>query len=439
MRKRYPSLAGPLALFAIIIFIAGCRKDDRLLPLPEITENGIMGGKDTITVGDKLVLHPRLNNRHNTTYQWQVNGQQTGADSTFSFTTDSAGEYTVKYTALNPTGQSSMEYRILVLGKYEGGILLVNEGWFGHEDGNVNFYRYGRDTIEKMVYHKENPGKKLGTTTQSGAVFNGRLYLVSKQGPFVVADAKSLKETGRIAKLPADGRAFLGVSSTAGLVSTANGLYRLTLSPLAIGAKVSGISGETGTMRKEGSYIFVMTQSDGALVLRQSDYSIVKKIPGMKQGLAKTADGSIWMGGGNALVKVNPATLATTKVTLPFTLGDNWFAWNEGTITASTKGTAVFIAKTMPWGAAGNEIYRYVPGNSASLNAPIAKLPAGKEFYGAGVRYDPTKGKLVVTAVQSGYGQNYKYNSLYIYSVTGTLEKTVSYEHFYFPALPLFN
>lgn len=325
-------------------------------------------------------------------------------------------------------------------GKYENGILLVNEGWFGHEEGSVNFYRYGRDTIEQMVYRKENPGKELGTTTQFGAVYNGKLYLVSKQGPLVVTDSKTLIETGRIASLPADGRAFVGLSSTLGLISTADGIYRLHLSPLSVGTKLTGISGEVGVMKKHGNHIYLLSQSEGLVILNQSDFSIAKKIPGINQGLSTTPDGHVWVAGGASLVRINSTSLDTTKVTLPFTLGNPWFAWNVGTVTTSSTENAVFIGRTNSWGAGGNRIYKYVVGNSASLQNPFATLPANKEFYGAGIGYRSTGNEVVVTAVQSGYGDNYAINHLYFYdAANATLKKTVNYGHFYFPALLIFN
>ncbi|MBO9564363.1 MAG: DUF5074 domain-containing protein [Niastella sp.] len=430
---------GLLLLLTITVFMA-CNKEAYRQPEPLITDNGLTDGKGTLTVGQTLLLYPRLNDRNTTTYQWLVNNVQKGTDSVYSFHTDSAGMYTIKFTATNTTGQISTQYQILVLGKYENGIILVNEGWFGHDNGNVNFYRYGEDTIEQMVYHKENPGKGLGVTTQYGAVWNGNLYLVSKQGPFVVTDAQSLVETGRIASLPANGRAFLGLDNNNGLISTASGIYPINLSTLTLGTKLTSVTGETGGMRKEGSYIFVINQSQGLIILNASDYSVVKKIAGMNQGLSKTPDGSLWVAGGSSLVKINTTTLDTNKITLPFTLGNPWVAWNVGTVTTSSTENAVFIGRTNSWGAGGNQLYKYVVGNSASLSAPFATIPAGKEFYGAGVGYNAGNNELVVTAVQSGYGQNYQYNSLYFYdAANATLKKTISYQYFYFPALMIFN
>ncbi|MDH7460205.1 DUF5074 domain-containing protein [Chitinophagaceae bacterium 26-R-25] len=430
-----------LPLSLMMFSIVACNKNnDYKQPLPQIVDNSIKDGKDTITIGGSLLLYPKLNNRTTTSYSWTVNGTQAGTDSTLSFKPDAAGKYLINFTASNTTGQASANYQIYVLGKYENGILIVNEGWFGHENGGVNFYRYGSDTIEQNVYAKENPGKQLGTTTEFGAVFNGRLYLVSKQGPFVVTDSKSLVEVGRIESLPANGRAFLGVDSTTGLITTQSGIYPLNLQTLAIGTKLSSVSGQVGNIIAQGNYIFALTQTDGVVVLNKSDYSVAKKIAGLTEGFTTSSDGSVWVAGGTSLVKINPSTLDTTKVTLPFSAANTWGAWTSGSLTFSATENAIFIAKEKSWGSNGTSIYKYVIGNVASLQNPFATLPTGKELYGCATRYNPLSNHVVVTAVQSGYGQNYKYNSLYFYNAsTGNLDKTVSYENFYFPSLMLFN
>ncbi|MBL7735351.1 MAG: DUF5074 domain-containing protein [Chitinophagaceae bacterium] len=438
MLKRF-FLSGNAFVFLIAItLLIGCRKGGGLA-YPAITDAGMPGGKDSIWVGDNLSIHPAIYERENVSYRWFVNGNISGTDSVLVFSPKEPGTYKIDFKSINAVGDDNFTYEVFVWGKYQHGIFLVNEGWLGTDNGSVNFYRYGRDTIEQMVYKKENPGKELGASTQSGVVFNGKLYLVSKQGPLVVTDAQTLKETGRITTLPADGRAFVGIDNNNGLISTADGIYKLNLSSLIVGNKVNGVNGETGSLKKEGNYIFAISQADGLVAFDQNSFDIKLTIPGMTQGLAKTADGKLWVAGGDLLYSINPATLDTVSITLPFSLGDPWFAWNEGTLTASTKENAVYIGKTEPWGAGGTEIYKYIPANPSSLSAPIATLPENQEFYGAGIRYNPTNDELVVTAVQSGWGQNYKYNSLYFYSPGGTLKKTVKYEYLYFPALPIFN
>ena len=83
---------------------------------------------------------------------------------------------------------------------------------------------------------------------------------------------------------------------------------------------------------------------------------------------------------------------------------------------------------------------RYVVGDSASLQSPFINLPTGQEFYGSTPRYDASTNELVATGVQSGFGDNFSFNSLYFFDAgTGTLKKTIKYQNFYFPALVVFN
>src|SRR5690606_29476074 len=101
-------------------------------------------------------------------------------------------------------------------GKYESGFFLVHEGWFGHGTGSLSFYDYHTGTLTDSIFQKENPDKgfePVSSTVQYGTAFHGNLYIVSKVGgPVVVADAKTLKEVGRIPAKPGnDWRAFMGI------------------------------------------------------------------------------------------------------------------------------------------------------------------------------------------------------------------------------------
>ncbi len=91
--------------------------------------------------------------------------------------------------------------------------------------------------LSKWFTTKKIPAKTSARPLNTAPVHNGKLYLVSKQGPLVVTDAKSLVETGRITTMPANGRAFMGLDNTNGLISTSDGIYPLNLSTLAVGAK----------------------------------------------------------------------------------------------------------------------------------------------------------------------------------------------------------
>ena len=157
-------------------------------------------------------------------------------------------------------------------------------------------------------------------------------------------------------------------------------------------------------------------------------------------GFTRTPDGTVWAARNNMLFAINANNLKMDTVTVPFPVYGAWGAWNAGMLSASTIENAVFIGKTNAWGAGGREVYKYAVGNPNSLNAPFVTIPAGREMYGAGVRYNPGNNTIVVTDVKSGYGDNYKDNTLYIYDASsGSLKKSVNFMGFFFPAMPLFN
>lgn len=429
-----------LAAAALLTFSA-CKKDNVAeVIVPGITNPGLKDGKDTIAVGESRVLSPQLANTVNPSFLWLVNGEVASTDSIFTFTPTATGDYTISYKISSGNSLNSYFYRIKVIDKYDNGFFIVNEGWFGHGPGDVNFYRYGADTVHQNIFQRENPGKTLGTTTDYGAIYNNKIYLISKQGPMVVADAHSMKETGRIAQLPADGRAFCGIDNNTGLISTQNGIYPLNLQTLTVGSKIAGVDGQAGSMLKAGNYVFVMSQSAGIVVLNATDFSVAKVLVKADVGLTRTPDGTIWAGQGKTLFAIDPVALTVSNIDVPFDLYGAWGAWNATMITASTVENAVFLGKTNSWGANGKEIYKYQVGNPASLQAPFVTLPADRELIGAGIRYNPFNNTLIATAIEPGYGDHYKQNTLFIYNASNAATiKSIPYVGFFFPAIPVFN
>jgi hypothetical protein len=343
------------------------------------------------------------------------------------------------------TGKSiSATYSAAVTGKYTNGFFIINEGWYGHGDGSASFYSYDTQTKTDSIFTKENPGKTLDpptSTLEYGTVFNNQLFLVSKVGgPVVVTDANTLKEVGRIPSTSGNNwQAFLGLTSTTGLLSSANGIYPFNLTTYTTGTKLTSITGSVGDMIQSGSYIFVLSQTSGVVILNASNYSVAKTIPGMLVAFAKTPDGSVWAAGGTSLVKINPATLAVTTITVPFTVYGSWVAWHPGSITASTTQNAIFFAKNGTWNG-GTTIYKYIDGNAASLNAPFITIATGKELYGSGVAYNASNNQLVVNTVKSGFGTNYSVNDLDFYDTTsGALISDLPFSGYYFPAVVVFH
>lgn len=421
--------------------LASCSKDNQAeVIVPQIVNPGLKNGQDTIYIGDTRVLSPQLAEVKNPEFLWLLNGVKVSTDSTYTFTATERGDYTISYKIISGNALATYYYRIKVLGKFENGFFLVNEGWFQHGPGDVNFYRNGEDSVYQYVFQRTNPGKTLGTTTDYGAIYNNKMYLVSKEGAFVVADAGTMKETGRIDHLPASGNAFCGVNAGTGLVSTSDGIYPVNLQALTVGSKIAGVTGAVGGMIAADGYVLVMSQSQGIVALNKSDFSVAKVLGLADVGFTRTTDGTVWAARNNMLFAINANTLNIDTVTIPFPVYGAWYAWNAGMLSASTTENALFIGKTDEWGGSGREIYKYAVGNTNSLQAPFVTLPAGREMYAAGVRYNPGNNTIVVTDMKSGYGDNSKDNALYIYDAgNGSLKKTVNYTGFFFPAMPLFN
>jgi Domain of unknown function (DUF5074)/PKD-like domain len=429
-----------IVFVATIAFATSCKKHNDVVAKPVINAQTTV---DTVTLGEKLTLHPSLVNAANATFSWTVGGAMSGTDSTFTFTPTARGDFQLVFTATNSGGSTNVTYQVHVYGKYENGFFVVNEGWFGHGGGTVSFYRYDTKALEDSVFAKENPGKDLGsntTTMEFGTVYNNKLYVLTKGGgPLVAMDAFSLKETGRIASgSNNDFRAMVPLDTTKALVSTGNGIFPLNLQTLTLGAALTSITGEADDMVKAGNYIFVL-DGNGLDILKSSDYTLAKNVPNATMGFAVAMDGTVWAAGDSDLIRIDPSSLAVSEVKLPFEINGTFGFWHPGSMTASTSENAIFIGYNTAFTGA-MKIYKYQIGTAASVSTPFINVAAGKELYDAGMGYDKAKNQLVLTTVMSGYGTNYATNDLYLLNAgTGTVTGDVSYSGYFFPATPVFH
>lgn len=429
--------------YVIVLLVAilstSCSQDDDLIINPPSVE-GEQQLRDTLTIGEDVVLSPQFSNIENSDFVWTVNGEEVAYDSVYEFIPESRGAHHIEVAVTNDGGEATITYNIHVWGAYENGFYMVNEGWFGRGSGTISFYRYDTGQLEDSIYVKNNPGKEIPVTSTLawGSLYNQKLYLVAKVGgPLVVTDAYSMKEEQRIPSQPGnDWRAFLGVTQSEGLLSSSDGIYRINLETLQIIEKVPGITGQVGDMEKAGGYIFILSQSQGVVVLNATSYEIEKRIPGMVLGFAKTEDDHIWTAGGTSLIRINPVSLQTGVIDLGFEVYGSWGAWHPGSITAGTE--SVYIAKNGSF-SGGKEIYRY-DGTWSSLEEPFISLPESEILYGAGIGYNFNGDQLIVNTVREGWGENFSYNTLYFYDgQSGEVMNSREFTGYYFPATPVFH
>lgn len=346
---------------------------------------------------------------------------------------------------LNPTEESS---------NYENGFFLIHEGWFGHGTGSISFYNYSTGEITDSVFQKENPDKNFepkNSTVQYGTVFNANLYIVSKVGgPVVVANAKTLKEVGRIpAQQGSDWRAFTGIDENTGLLSSSDGIYKVNLKNMSTNLRLSSVSGQVGDLLKTDQYVFALSQKEGGIVYHIDDFSVAKKIEDVTLGFAQTPDKKVWYTTRNYLVNLDLETLKADSVELPFTPAGTWFTWYSSPLIASSTENAVYLLKSSGFGG-GKELYKYIDGDASSLEKPFITTPEKQSFYKKNLGYDKNLDQIITTTVQDGYGANYAVNHLYFYDAkTGELKKIIPFNKkvdaegndvsYYFTAMPVFH
>lgn len=345
------------------------------------------------------------------------------------------------------------------------GTFFVNEDWYGHANGSVNFLTDNYEFIYN-TYNKVNKNETFGTTTQFGTIYGDNFYFVSKQdaddhisgGRLVVADAKTLKKKASINKIGnGDGRSFVGVNNKLGYIGTSTGVYLFDIEKLSVGELIEGTGGgsaydgQIGNMLLAGDYIFAIKQDAGVLVIDPSKNIVKTTIEGDYNTLTLSKDGTVWLASKSKLTKVNPYTLNKEDLSIPkgIEINDSWGAWNAGSFCSSTKQNILYWTNSEMFGGGGSKVIKYDIDNK-TFNIDFFTLPDqidkdGKElehqqtFYGSALRVDPTTDNLVITTTVKGWGSYYQNNWVHIVDSKGELVKTIKLNDYYwFPALAVF-
>lgn len=389
-----------------------------------------------------------------TTVEADVNATRLQAGATYLFLYEKADGSRPDYTgavAVEPYEQAPVDYT--------QGLFLVNEDWYGWDNGTVNFLTSDGRWVYR-AFRRENPGETLGVTTQYGTIYGGCFFFVSKQanstagtstgGRLVVADALTLKKVAAFDEIGGDGRSFVGVDEHTAYIGTSSGITRLDLESMSLGETIAGTGGEgglyagqIGAMVRAGGYVFAAKQAVGVLVIDATTHTLYTTIdlPTIST-LTLGRDGGVWAADATSLVRIDVATLETRSRLLPddCRVSSTWGAWNAGSLCAAYRNNFLYFANEK-----GNQIARYhIP--TDELDADFFTLPDQnkayvQQFQGAGLRVDPRNDHLIVTATQSGYLSHYMNNWVHVVDgLSGELLGTVELEPYYwFPALPVFS
>lgn len=345
---------------------------------------------------------------------------------------------------------------------FTDGYFMVNEEWFGHTNGSVNFIG-NNGQINYRVYSNANNNHAFGATTQYGTIYGDKFYFISKQaadggdtqytpgGRLVVANAQTMQKIAGFNDIGGgDGRSFVGVNENKGYIGASNGVYVFNIANMQVGSAIAGTggggqyAGQIGNMIRSSKYVFAVKQSAGILVINPATDALISTIPGAFHSIVQAKDGSIWAIQDQKLVNIHPTTFATTSYNIPTTkyLG-SWGAWNAGSFSASSKQNALYWINSVSAWASGTQIVKFDV-TTKTFNETFAAIPGQtgtyKQIpYGAGLRVNPTTDELILNTTESGYGAHYQKNWIHTFNTSGTLTNTKTLNDYYwFPALAVF-
>lgn len=341
------------------------------------------------------------------------------------------------------------------------GFYIVNEDWFGHSNGSVNYFEKSGSsyTPHYRVFRAANLGQELGATTCYGAIWGDHFYLISKQGNrLVIADAQNLKSKKIITDLGGDGRSFVGIDEKKAYIGYNGGIKTFNIENLTLGEAIAGVSGEIGNMCYAYGKVFAVSDENLYIIDAKTD-KVEKTVTGSYdtyKSVVTAKDGSVWVAAADKFIVYNPNDLENTKeIAYPVdaAVSSSWGSWNPGGLCASTQtNTLYWTTGTSSWSL--NAVCKYDI-DASNANSSFYTLPnddAGQKrvLYGAGLRVDPLSDNLVLQSRRDGWGgDSYAYNWLFLLSNTGSLntsfvvaddkEPTAGNGYYWFPSMPVFE
>ena len=401
------------------------------------------------------------------------------------------GECTLKVTSQDGSGFSK-EFTVRVVEPerepdidYTTGTIMLNEEWYGHTNGGLNWYSPDYE-ITYQAYERQNPGMSFGCTSQYGIIYDGKLIVMSKQaadggdplpggGRIVIADAATLNRLGSIDDImygdetkSNDGRSVVGAGPGRVYAGTNNGVYVVDTNTFEIIGKVGGKSldgedngkpntdpssslyqGQIGDMVLAGNHVFITRQDYGIYIVDIDTDQVVEIIDEKEvQGITQSADGRVWYATlspdkkQSVFVALDINTLKEdARIQVPAEFGAvtcGWGAWRTTQFTGAHSLNALFFCPgSSISNGGGGVIYRYdIDDDKFTRLAQISGLPAHTEglsqaAYGT-IRYDDRTGEIIAGTTEFKASGHYRYNwTHFIDAQTGEFLRTVELRPYY--------
>lgn len=346
------------------------------------------------------------------------------------------------------------------LNNYTNGFFIVNEEWFGHTNGSVNFIDTNGN-VEYRVYSSVNNNHAFGATTQYGTIYGDKFYFVSKQaadggdtqytpgGRLVVANAQTMQKLATFDTIGGgDGRSFIGVNEHKGYIGASNGIYVFNIDNLQMGSIIPGTEGtdlyseQIGNMIRTSKHVFAVKQGIGILVIDPNTDTVIHTVSGDFDSVTQAKDGSIWAIQSQAVVNIDSKAFTTQSYSIPTSgYAGSWGAWNAGSFAASnTENTLYWFKAAQTWGL-GSQIVKFDV-TTKTFNESFVTIPGQtgtykQTPYGSALRVNPATGELIVNTTETG--GHYQKNWVHTYDSNGNLTRTTILDNYYwFPALTVF-
>ena len=301
-------------LAGILSLATACKKDD---PSPKPTPTPQPGftieAKTTDLLQFDTVRLSAQGAKADAKLSWVINGKEVGEGKDYAFTQPRVGRYQV--SLVDKTSGEKVSKDFSVTARFTSGAFLLNEGNFGNETGTLTYIDASKQFVLDSAYIRVN-GTKLGNVCQDMTFANGKVYIISQNGPMnggegllTIADAKTLEKHKVIndAALAKDQPTHIAVIHSRIYLRGNKGIYR--------GTEEGSFKLIPGTEKANklrmvtiGELVIATTSTNKLLVIQDEEVKQTFTLPeGSPSGLALAPDGQLWLSYSkpNTLAKVS--------------------------------------------------------------------------------------------------------------------------------------
>ncbi|WP_297191368.1 DUF5074 domain-containing protein [uncultured Porphyromonas sp.] len=301
-------------LAGILSLATACKKDD---PSPKPTPTPQPGftieAKTTDLLQFDTVRLSAQGTKADAKFSWVINGKEVGEGKDYAFTQPRVGRYQV--SLVDKTSGEKVSKDFSVTARFTSGAFLLNEGNFGNETGTLTYIDASKQFVLDSAYIRVN-GTKLGNVCQDMTFANGKVYIISQNGPknggeglLTIADAKTLEKHKVIndATLAKDWPTHIAVVHSRIYLRGNSGIYR--------GTEEGSFKLIPGTEQANklrmvtiGELVIATTSTNKLLVIQDEEVKQTFTLPeGSPSGLALAPDGQLWLSYSkpNTLAKVS--------------------------------------------------------------------------------------------------------------------------------------